>query len=153
MITIRAAQLAQFSVERKRALVLRLCVHLHAHFAPQMAAIGAAALHGLVGDAVARAASYDLHSERDCCRFVNLAAVYGWDFDQRSDTAWMQSYLLDTSVSVASQRLQRLADECLRRRAMAAARRQLQFDTGLAWDDEHDDDITFELKYDPGHPP
>lgn len=62
----------------------------------------------MVSLAVDRAKSYGLRSERDVCRFLNLSAVLGADFDRLPDFKWIADELSSRDVSSPSARLDRV---------------------------------------------
>jgi hypothetical protein len=68
-----------------------------------------------VNEAIGRASHYGLSSEQDCARYLNLAMLFGFRFDQLPEHAWMRARLEDQSVSNPSERLALLVAECLRR--------------------------------------
>lgn len=83
-------------------------------------------LEELVAQAQARAESYGLTSDADRARFLNLAAVFGWDFDQDPERGWMQAMLTDPAVSSPSERLRLLAAACVRRLEIEEHNRRLR---------------------------
>jgi len=53
-----------------------------------------AELLAFVGDGIARAARYGIVSERDVCKFFNLVAVFGPDFDTK--LSWVNKTVMAT---------------------------------------------------------
>jgi hypothetical protein len=115
MIVIRQAQIEALGAVRRQQFVDAMCARLRLHFHDRLAATGAGALRQQVQAALHRAQYYGLASERDLCRFLNLAAYYGWDFDGRPEHGWMRQYLVDAAAGSPSQRLHRLVRACLAR--------------------------------------
>jgi hypothetical protein len=130
MLTIRNAQLARFGSEQRRQFIAAMCRYLREQFHDELWAVDGVSLHRDVDAAIHRAESYGLHSERDCCRYLNLAVTYGWDFDSQPQNDWMRKILTDTQVTSPSQRLHRLVDQCIYRSEVEESNRRLrlQFD-------------------------
>ena len=84
-------------------------------------------MHALID----RAASYGLTSQQQACRFINLAAAYGWDFDSNPDLLWMRKILTDTSPGRPGERLDRLVQTCLHRQSIEEHNRVLRQQSGL----------------------
>jgi len=89
-----------------------MCDHLRAHFSAEVSEMTPAELHEAVRMAIARARVYRLTSARDICRFLNLCAVFGWEFDADET---LGDVLRDTRIANPSVRLQRLYARCVRR--------------------------------------
>jgi hypothetical protein len=115
MIVIRQAQIDALGANRRREFVDAMCARLRLHFHEHLVATSEAVLRHEVHAAMLRAQYHGLASERDVCRFLNLAVYYGWDFDQRPEHDWMRRYLVDAEAGSPSQRLHRLVRACLAR--------------------------------------
>jgi len=126
MLRISHAQHAILAAARRRQTIDLLCAHLRDHFAADLAGMGQHALRRRVVLAVRRAAAYGLATPRDYCRYLNLAATYGWDFDTHPAHAWMHACLADPQVGDPGQRLARLVDQCLYRERVARHNRALR---------------------------
>jgi len=126
LLTVRAAQLRALESELHRERLEGLCRHLRAHFPDALAATDQTALIAGVESAVKRARRYELTSLRDVARYLNLAVVYGWDFDRQAEHAWMRELLEDRGVTNPSSRLSLLVDRCIRRRGVEAENRRLR---------------------------
>lgn len=126
MLIIRTSQLERFSSERRCQFSIDMCRHLRAQFHDALWPLDEAGLLELVDRALTRAWGYGLHTERDCTRFLNLAVVHGWDFEQQPQHGWMRALLTDPQVSSPSQRLHRLVDQCIYRSEVEENNRQLR---------------------------
>lgn len=80
MLVIRQSQMHALGKARRELFVRRACDHLRASF-PECAAMPADELQAFVDHGMARAAAYGIEVERDVCKFLNLMAVFGRDFD------------------------------------------------------------------------
>ena len=116
MLQIRQEQLATITHAGRERFVARMASHVRLYFASAVESLDDQALHGLVERTASRARDYGLASEQDVCRFLNLCAVYGWDFDEQPDNRWMRELLTDAAVTDPGQRLRRLVDRCLHQR-------------------------------------
>jgi hypothetical protein len=126
MLTIREPQLRCFAASLRSERMAGMCAYLRAQFPEELQGEDDDTLHGRVEAALARAALFGLHTERDCCRYLNLAVLYGWDAGQRPEHAWMTAILTDPAVSDPSQRLHRLVLHCIRRSEVEDHNRQLR---------------------------
>lgn len=131
MLVIRTEQLDLLAKASREEFIEQMCRHLRSHFPPQLRGCGDDVLKSHINDALRRSAGYGLTSRQDCCRFLNLAVLYGWQFDQSAAQQWMRDYLIDETVSSPSERLRLLVDQCVHRREIAAHNRQLQDGFGL----------------------
>lgn len=80
MLVIRQSQMDALGEPRRESFARRTGDHLRANF-PECAAMPVEALRAFVDHGVARAASYGIEVERDVCKFLNLMAVFGRNFD------------------------------------------------------------------------
>ncbi len=122
MIVFTQAQMAAFAATQRTRFVERLCASLRDRFQDELWALADQELLRRVEAALVRAGELGLHTERDCCRYLNLAVLYGWDFERREANAFMRAILEDRSVDNPGRRLQRLVEECLHREAIAQGR-------------------------------
>jgi hypothetical protein len=122
MIVFTRAQMALFAAEQRARFVARMCAYLRDQFQDELWALTSQELQRRVEAALARADELGLHTERDCCRYLNLAVLYGWDFERREATAFMGAMLRDPAVGSPGRRLQRLVEECMHREAIAHGR-------------------------------
>ncbi len=122
MIVFTRAQMAAFAAAQRTRFVDRMCAWLRDQFRDELWALADQELQRRVEAALVRADELGLRTERDCCRYLNLAVLYGWDFERREANAFMRAILEDRSVDNPGRRLQRLVEECLQREAIAQSR-------------------------------
>jgi hypothetical protein len=120
VLTIRPEQLRVFARAQRESFAGEMCAHLRAHFAEETAPLAEVALRERVDQAIGDAAAFGLTSRLDCCRYLNIVVLHGWALEE-----WMKSWLDDPSIDGPSERLQRLADQCIRRLRVAEANRRL----------------------------
>ena len=109
MLLIREAQIQVLSGSRRESFIARCETHLRANFAG-CAALSPRELRTMVEQGTARALSYGIEAERDICKFLNLIAVFGWDFDLRFQ--WARKTL--RSEAGPRLRLNRLYERAIR---------------------------------------
>ena len=87
MLTVRRDQMKVFEEESWRRLARRAERHLREYFPARCAALEPPELLARIDSAIGRGRTYDLDLSSDFLRFLNLAIVFGWDFDQRAPWA------------------------------------------------------------------
>ena len=115
VLRIRTDQIATLASSRAATFRQSMLRHIRTHFPAATASFDDHQLEALVSTTIARARRYDLVSEADVCRFLNLAATFGWEFDGDTECAWMQAMLTDPEISAPGDRLRLLVDESVRR--------------------------------------
>jgi hypothetical protein len=115
MLTIRNTQLQRLGQSQRAQFVDAMLVHLYNYFPGVAWLLTPAELRAKVHVTIDRAALYQLTSQQQVCRFINLAATYGWEFDRDPELSWMRSTLIESSLSKAGERLDRLIQICLHR--------------------------------------
>lgn len=109
----------RFSVQQMQALgrgrmkefEQRMVDHVRRCFPELFDALGVEPTLSLVQHGVARAAAYDLVSERDICRLVDMMLVLGPDLEAKYP--WVVERLRDASVPKPSMRLERVHEKLL----------------------------------------
>ena len=115
MLRIRAEQMEILRAPLVHRIVLNLVAHARQHFPEQCAAQSDQELYEQMADTVRRAEKYDITSERDLHKYVNITMVYGPGFDEQDETAWTVAYLTDPVVVLPSRRIDRLHEEVIYR--------------------------------------
>lgn len=113
MLTIRLAQVQEFARCGRERWVEELAQQLRRRFGAFAAEYSPEELRENIRRTVQDCAVYGLVSSRDCQRFVNLAPIYGWQFDRKPANEWMTRILRDGNVTHPGDRLHRLIDACL----------------------------------------
>jgi hypothetical protein len=107
MLLIRAPQLQALAAVREAGFRLRLAAHVRERFTAESTALGAAGGDEAIQRALDKGASHGFVTERDLCRFVDLAFLFGHDFDTDPALPWA-SALLSAPRVLASSRMERL---------------------------------------------
>ena len=126
MLTIRNAQMEVLSAQQRQKFVDAMCEFLRLQFKQELQGISQTSLQAKVSAALNSASRYGLRSHRDCCRYLNLAVTYGWEFEQLPENAWMREYLTDPNAGNPSQRLQRLISQCIYKMEVEENNRQMR---------------------------
>jgi len=130
MLTISAAQVEALGEVERLRFVESMCLHLRNVFPKIVASLDDQAVKCRVEYTLRRAAVFGLSSRQDLCRYLNLAALFGWDFDRNPHRAWMRHYLTDEQVSRPSERLARLVKESAFRNKLQEKNRALREEFG-----------------------
>lgn len=115
VLILRNEQMASLGATAGAGFVDAMCRHLRQHFSAALEELPSDELRVRVVSALHDASVLGLISRRDSCRYLNLCATYGWQFDRVAGQEWMQRCLTDESVSSPGARLDRLVDQCLHR--------------------------------------
>jgi hypothetical protein len=128
MIILRHTQLDNINKPKLLTFITIMITHTRESFPNETKAISDSELKKHIIKSIKKAENYNLTSQQDCCKFINLAVVYGWDFDQEPNNEWMIDILEDEEISSPSERLNRLLDECVYRKEVEEKNNKL-------WDD------------------
>lgn len=126
MLLIAGPQMEHLAREARSRYVAELCAWLRASFQASVWAVAERELRERVEAALACAARHDLHSDRDCRRYLGLCITYGWDFEARPELAWMGERLADGEISSPSARLHLLIQQCIARDEIQASNQRLR---------------------------
>lgn len=116
---------------RMGAFDLAESARLRAAFPAATAALDDIQLLESVTQTRLRAESYGLASDADLARFLNLAVVFGWDFDHDPERTWMRRMLTDPTISSPSERLRLLTAAAIRRLEIEEHNRRLRATFGV----------------------
>lgn len=126
MLTLRARQMQALGEAAHELFIAAMCTHARTYFPATAWLLTDAELDDQVRACIGRAMTYGLRSQRDTCRFLNLAAQCGWEFDTDPALRWMRRCLDDESVSNPSNRLQLLVRRCLQEQAVLVRNERLR---------------------------
>lgn len=120
MLIIRQEQIEILGAER---MIEWFMGHLRRHFSVFLT-WNDGALRTFVQAGISRAASYGIHSPEYVCRYLNVMAAHGEDFDMRADCRWWARKILGSARELDEARL----SEFLSQTAVAVLRSR-SFDT------------------------
>lgn len=93
MLTIRQAQFAALSQYDVRRFENWMFAHLHRFFPAECAAAGDDRVMETIRHGIQRAAVHGITEKRDVCRYIDLMAVFGVDFDRDPKLRWASDIL------------------------------------------------------------
>lgn len=108
MLTVRLAQLHALEALANDAYERRLGRHAQQFFPERVASMTEPELHAYVRGAVAAARGHGLVSERDICKYLNLALSFGLDFDTDPALPWARAILTAEHIAGPTLRINRL---------------------------------------------
>lgn len=98
MLTIRREQMNVFRKQRHERFLDRLARHARRFFPEQTKSFDDGTLRQICRSLVLRGSRYGFETERDLCKFLNVAFVFGEEFDQDPDIPWIRPYLDDDTA-------------------------------------------------------
>lgn len=135
MLIIRSAQLQALAQQAREQFIKDMLGHVYRYFPTPAWLLTPDELRSRVSEAIDRAAGHQLTSRQQVCRFINLAATYGWAFDSDPELTWMRDILTDTGLLNPGERLDRLVNSCLHRQRIEARNLAQRRALGLLADD------------------
>lgn len=98
MLTIRREQMKVFRKQRYERFLDRLARHARRFFPEQTNDLDGEALRRVCRSLVLRGSRYGFETERDLCKFLNVAFVFGEEFDEDPHLPWTRPYLEDDTA-------------------------------------------------------
>jgi len=98
MLVIRSRQLAEFEESSKNEFEERMFVFLNEEWTAQCGALGAERVRGSIKTGTERAESYDLTTENQIAKYINLMYALEFDFDRSTASPWAGAILTDESL-------------------------------------------------------
>jgi hypothetical protein len=111
MTTISGKSMEGFRESLFRNFQIRTLAHMKRCFPEKCAELEDAMLEELIHYASQRASDYGFVNEREVCKFVDLALLFGRDFDRDPSLDWAQGILLDPDFELATERADELYDQ------------------------------------------
>lgn len=123
---MRRSQLDAFELHANAQYVSTMVAHLRTYFPERYAADSDVVLSEKVRAWLRKAHDFGLYSQRDCCRFVSLAAIYGRDFPDEPESRWVRDVLTDELGGSPSARMGRALELALYREDVERRNRELR---------------------------
>lgn len=114
MLIVRDAQWRAFAPGAETRFGTRVRAHVERYFPARCAALGPDEVEAAIAHGQARAAAWDIVSERDVCRYIDLTFAFGWNLDDPEVYPWAARILRDASKRGPA-RLDALYDAATRR--------------------------------------
>lgn len=131
MLKISQVQMDALSQQAREQFIAAMVKHLRTYFPAVAWLLTADELRSEVLNCITHAANYQLTTQQQICRFLNIAAYYGWEFDNNPDLLWMHNILIDTSLTQPGERLDHLVQTCLHRQSIEQHNLALRTQLGL----------------------
>jgi len=131
MLRLSPAQMQTLAHQAREHFIADMVIHLRTYFPAVAWLLTADELRSHIITCIDRAAHYQLTSQQQVCRYLNVAAHYGWNFDSDPDLAWMQKILTDTTLMQPGERLDHLVQTCLHRQSIEEHNLALRQQLGL----------------------
>ncbi|QDE90352.1 hypothetical protein BHS06_15995 [Myxococcus xanthus] len=125
---IRDAQVEALRDVRETHFVEELVVHLHTHFPDEIKDLSGDSLRQELRKGLTRARGYGLAGSELQTRFIGLAALFGWAFDQ--DEPWVAESLTDTTFE-PDERMNRVETRFQRRLETSARNAKARMAFGI----------------------
>jgi hypothetical protein len=114
MLTIRENQIEAFHQRAIQEFENRMMDHIRKFFPKQLELVGEPEMRALIRHGIRRAESYGITAERDVCKYVDLAVVFGKEFDTNVTMLWARTILGDSTLTSSTQRINRLYDAAIK---------------------------------------
>ena len=124
MLRIRPEQLAVLSQGQIEKLEDWILAHVQKFFPKQFEARGEEKIKKTIQYGIQRSASYGITSKRDVCKYVDLAVVFGDDFDQESP--WASAILGNEALKGPTAKMERLYKEVKKQEKEAKKQKKLE---------------------------
>jgi len=102
MLIIRKEQKEVLAKAARNSFEERMLVHVNKFFPKHYEALGESNCRELVNHGIKKAATYDIVSERDVCKYIDLMIGFGLEFDKDDNLPWAVKIFNDTSWKDAS---------------------------------------------------
>jgi hypothetical protein len=116
MLIIRKVQDEQLSQVTRTEFEDRMILHINKHFPTHYEALGEGNCRELIRNGIVRAEQYEITSEIDVARYIDLSVVLGLDFDSDQRHPWAAEILNNPSLKSGA-KLQQIMDFLKRVRA------------------------------------
>jgi hypothetical protein len=108
MLTIRHEQVQKFSEVSSKQFEDHMLAHLHKFFPAKIKAMNEAKIREMIHYGLKRAEGYKFINKSELCKFIDLMAVFGRDFDLSPQHAWAAQILNDKNVKGPVRRMRLL---------------------------------------------
>jgi hypothetical protein len=98
MLVIRSEQIEALEEQMMKGFEDRMVSYLARHFPDSWAALGEAAVRESIQKGIERSGSYDITTEYDVARYIELMHLFSEDFDTSPETPWAASVLEDPDL-------------------------------------------------------
>ncbi len=111
MIIIRKEQTESFEADARDRFFVLMQDHLSRYFPTHCVALGPAGVHRAIQAGIERARQYEIVSECDVCKFIDLQFAFGQYFDSDGTCPWATDVLNDPDIRNPKARIDDLMDK------------------------------------------
>jgi hypothetical protein len=112
MLVIRQEQMAALGASLRGRFEAEMAVHLATFFPEPCASMTRDKLASFIRRTADKALGYGIDRERDVCKFLDVAAEFGQDFDHDPKLPWARDVLTDPLL-VGQEKINRLVKAAL----------------------------------------
>ena len=113
MLRLRQQHVDAFSEVTARSFEDRMVRHLNKFFAERCEALGEGGVRDAIRHGIRRAADYDIRTERNVCKYIDLMFAFGRDYDTDAELPWAGLILNDPAIQGPTERIDRLYDRAI----------------------------------------
>lgn len=113
MLIIRKTQMEALGDYRYKQFENRMVVHLNKFFNKTCVEMGEVKTRELIRKGVERAAKYEIVSERDVCKFIDVMCSVGERFDEDPTLPWAKHILRDKTLKSPRRRMEKLCNAAI----------------------------------------
>ncbi len=99
MLTIRREQINEIGQRLAVRWEDAMVVHLETFFPDECKELGEKGVRDAITLGQKKAEKYDIHTERDVCKFLNFMFAYGFDFDMDPELPWAKEILTNPNYT------------------------------------------------------
>jgi len=107
-VMIRKAQMSVLAEAAATDFENRMVAHLNKCFPAACETLQEPGVRETIRYGINRSAHYDVTTERDVCKYIDLMMVFGRDFDTRAELPWASRILNDRVLKNPTARIERL---------------------------------------------
>jgi hypothetical protein len=107
---IRPTQMDEMREKRRHDFVQKLVAHVQGYFPEAYRNLGHDEIVRIVDYLVNRAEQHGLRTEQELCHYVNLAFIFGRDFDEDSNLPWAGAILKAPDIRTSADRVHHLLE-------------------------------------------
>jgi hypothetical protein len=93
MLTIRKEQFDEIGLRLAHRWEDTMVLHLETFFPERTTELGERGVRDAIDLGMKKSAKYDIHTERDVCKFLNFMFAFGFDFDTDPEFPWANAIL------------------------------------------------------------
>jgi len=109
-MVIRKKQMDTFESDARKRFTDFMQSHLAEHFPEHSKALGPEGVRKAIEAGIERAGKYEIKSERDVCKFIDLQFAFGESFDSDGKYPWAAAVLNDPEIHDPTRRIETLVE-------------------------------------------